>query len=139
MADKKLANYKALIDDSEKALKQKNRTTKDSDVKWLLKGISSNMVSASIAAGFVTTMAVPGLFLVTGPTLPMLFLAKKLSKQKQNEEDAKQKELLYKDAIKKQSAIIKELRNQQQADKDRIEYLTKLNIALQQAIREMEG
>lgn len=137
MADKKLANYKALIDDSEKALKQKNRTTKDSDVKWLLKGISSNMVAASIAAGF-TTMAVPELSFTTGPVLPMLFLVKQLSKQKQNEE-AKQKELLYKDAIKKQSAIIKELRNQQQADKDRIEYLTKLNIALQQAIREMEG
>lgn len=139
MADKKLAAYKALIDDSEKALKYKNRTAKDSDVKWLLKSISSSMVAASITAGFVTTMAAPGLFLVTGPALPILFLTKQLSKQKQNEEEAKQKELLYKDAIKKQSAIIKELRNQQQADKDRIEYLTKLNIALQQAIREMEG
>ena len=48
------------------------------------------------------------------------------------------KEILYKDAVAKQSAIVRALKEETNADKDRIEYLQSLNILLQSAIRDLQ-
>ena len=48
------------------------------------------------------------------------------------------KELCYKEALAKQNAILKALREETNADKKRIELLTGLNTLLKEAIRELE-
>lgn len=49
------------------------------------------------------------------------------------------KELLYKDAIAKQNAILKALNEEKNADKERIEYLTQINILLKEAIEDLRN
>ena len=48
------------------------------------------------------------------------------------------KELIYKEAIKKQTDILKILKEEQDADKERIDYLNGLNILLQSAINDLK-
>lgn len=48
------------------------------------------------------------------------------------------KELVYKNAIAKQTAIVKALKEETDADKERIEYLNGLNILLQSAIKDLQ-
>lgn len=48
------------------------------------------------------------------------------------------KVLCYKEAVKKQTAIIKALKEETNADKERIDYLNSLNILLQSAIRDLK-
>ena len=48
------------------------------------------------------------------------------------------KELIYKNAIAKQTAIVKALKEETDADKERIEYLNGLNILLQSAIKDLQ-
>ena len=48
------------------------------------------------------------------------------------------KELCYKEAVKKQTAIIKALKEEVSADKERIDYLNSLNILLQSAIKDLK-
>lgn len=47
-------------------------------------------------------------------------------------------ELVYKNAIAKQNAILKALKEESNADKERIEYLNGLNILLQSAIKDLK-
>ena len=48
------------------------------------------------------------------------------------------KELIYKNALVKQNAILKALKEESNADKERIEYLNGLNILLQSAIKDLQ-
>ena len=48
------------------------------------------------------------------------------------------KELIYKNALAKQTAIIKALKEERNADKKRIEYLNGLNVLLQSAIKDLQ-
>lgn len=48
------------------------------------------------------------------------------------------KELIYKNALAKQTAIIKALKEEKDADKQRIEYLNGLNVLLQAAIKDLQ-
>lgn len=48
-----------------------------------------------------------------------------------------QKERLYKEALKKHEAIIKAMKAEADADKERMDYLQSLNILLQQAIKDL--
>lgn len=48
------------------------------------------------------------------------------------------KELCYKEAIAKQNAILRALKEESDADKDRIDYLNSLNILLQSAIKDLQ-
>lgn len=47
------------------------------------------------------------------------------------------KELLYKTALAKQTAILKALKEESDADKERIEYLKSLSVLLQAAIQDL--
>lgn len=55
-----------------------------------------------------------------------------------NEKLKEAKELIYKNAIAKQSAIVKALKEETDADKERIDYLMGLNILLQSAIKDLQ-
>lgn len=55
-----------------------------------------------------------------------------------NKKLADEKHALYTKALEKQNAIIELLKNKYQMSKDRIDYLTSLNITLQAAIRDLQ-
>ena len=46
--------------------------------------------------------------------------------------------MIYKNALAKQTAIIKALKEERNADKKRIEYLNGLNVLLQSAIKDLQ-
>ena len=50
-----------------------------------------------------------------------------------------EKERLYQEALKKHNAIIKALKDEANADKERLDYLQSLNILLQQAVRDLKA
>lgn len=86
-------------------------------------------VSASVAGVFV--LAAPVAVLAAGGVGIASYLKYKQLKQ--------EKERLYQEAVKKQNAIIKALKDEKDADKDRVDYLTSLNILLQQAIKDLKA
>ena len=61
-----------------------------------------------------------------------------MASHSRNEKLLRSKELLYKNAIAKQTAIIKALKEESNADKARIDYLNGLNILLQAAIKDLQ-
>lgn len=61
-----------------------------------------------------------------------------LASRAKNRKLKEAKELCYKEAIKKQNAIIKALQNESRRDKERIDYLTSLNNLLKAAIRDLK-
>lgn len=91
--------------------------------------ILGGAVSASVAGVFV--LAAPVAVLAAGGVGLASYLKYKQLKQ--------EKERLYQEAVKKQNAIIKALKDEKDTDKDRIDYLTSLNILLQQAIKDLKA
>ena len=84
-------------------------------------------VSASVAGIFVLALPVAGL--AAGGVGVVSHLKQKQLKQ--------EKERLYKEALAKHEAIIRALKSEKEADKERLDYLQSLNILLQQAIRDL--
>lgn len=54
-----------------------------------------------------------------------------------NKQLQQEKERLYKEALRKHEAIIKALKEEGNADKERLDYLQSLNILLSQAIKDL--
>ena len=54
-----------------------------------------------------------------------------------NKQLRREKERLYKEALEKHDAIIKAMKADADADKERLDYLQSLNILLQQAIKDL--
>ena len=55
-----------------------------------------------------------------------------------NKQLRQEKERLYQEALKKHQAIIQALKDEADADKERLEYLQSLNIILAQAVKELK-
>lgn len=55
-----------------------------------------------------------------------------------NKQLRQKKERLYKEALKKHDAIIKAMKAEADAEKERMDYLQSLNILLQQAIKDLQ-
>lgn len=97
-------------------------------------GITSGLAAAGALAGGgmaagVAVLAAPVAILgATGVGVASHVKSKKLKNTK---------ELCYKEAIRKQNAILKALHEEKNADKARIEYLSSLNTLLQAAIRDL--
>lgn len=94
---------------------------------WLSTAVGG-AVSASVAGIFV--LAAPVAVLAAGGVGVASHLKKKQLKQ--------EKERLYKEAVTKHNAIIKALKAEVDASKERIDYLNSLNILLQQAIKDLK-
>lgn len=97
-------------------------------------GITSGLAAAGAVVGGgmvagVFVLAAPVAILATGGAM----LISWLNKQKLKEE----KQIILREAIAKQNAIIKALQDETEKDKSRIDYLTALNIALTRAIKEL--
>lgn len=130
-----LKRVQLIIDDTDKVLKDKYRKMKDSPIVEALKvasGIEAGL-DIDLSEFFCEIGKLAGGFALGGPGF---LLVKYYIKNKRMREA---KELLYKETIAKQTAILKALKEESDADKERIEYLNSLNTLLQAAINDLNN
>lgn len=157
-----LKTVQSVIDDADRALKDKSRQIKDSAIKEAVVGAAGVGVGAGIgfaglylggsvvglsAAGITSGLAAAGALLGGGMVAGIAVLAAPavvlggagvgIASHIKNKKLRESKELLYKNAIAKQTAILKALKEESDADKERIDYLNGLNILLQAAIKDL--
>ena len=105
-------------------------------------GIMSGLAAAgggvSAVLGGAVSASVAGVFVLAAPMVVLAAGGVGLASHLKYKQLKQEKERLYQEAVKKQNAIIKALKDEKDADKDRIDYLTSLNILLQQAIRDLK-
>lgn len=158
-----LKTVQAVIDDADVALKDKSRRMKDSPIGETFAGAVGVGVGAGIgfaglylggsvaglsAAGITSGLAAAGSLIGGGMAAGVAVLAAPavilggagigIASHIKNKKLREAKELVYKNALAKQTAIIKALEDEAQADKERIEYLNGLNILLQAAIKDLQ-
>lgn len=152
-----------IIDDADLALHDKSRKINDSSISEVLTGALGVGAGAGIgfaglyfggsviglsAAGITSGLAAAGSLLGGGMVAGIAVLAAPavilgaggvgVATHIKYKKLREAKELTYKNAIAKQTAIIKALKEESAADKERIDYLNSLNILLQSAIEDLK-
>lgn len=97
-------------------------------------GITSSLATAGTIVG--GGMAA-GVFVLAAPVAILAATSVGVASHLKNKQLRREKERLYKEALKKHDAIIKAIKADADADKERLDYLQKLNILLQQAIKDL--
>lgn len=158
-----LKTVQNVIDDADKALKDKSRRIEDSPIGEAVAGAVGVGVGASIsfaalylggsvvglsAAGITSALAAAGSLVGGGMAAGIAVLAAPavilggvgvgVASRIKNKKLRNAKELIYKNALAKQTAIVKALKEESNADKERMDYLTGLNILLQSAIKDLQ-
>ena len=158
-----LKSVQSVIDDADAALHDKSRRIEDSPIGDAVAGAVGVGVGAGIgfaglylggsvvglsAAGITSGLAAAGGIVGGGMAAGVAVLAAPavllggagllMASHSRNEKLRRSKELLYKNAIVKQTAIIKALKEESNAYKARIDYLNGLNILLQAAINDLQ-
>lgn len=123
-----LGTSQIVFDEVDKALMDKNRTIKDSNI--------SNLLNGTLQADNTMSYSAIGL-LYPPPTHPFFWITDKVCEYLTRRELEKGKDIIYKEAIKKQNNIIEALKQEREADKERIEYLTSLNKVLSKMVDEL--
>lgn len=151
-----------VIEDADLALHDKSRKMKDSPISEAVAGAVGVGLGAGIgfaglymggvaglsAAGITSGLAaagaligggmVAGIAVLAAPAIILGGIGISLSSHIRNTRLREAKELVYKNAIAKQTAIVKALKEETDADKSRIEYLNGLNILLISAIKDLQ-
>ena len=104
-------------------------------------GISSGLATAggavsAIIGGALSPM-VAGIFVLALPIAGLAAGGVGVAAHLKNKQLHQEKERLYKEALQKHEAIIKALKDEADAGKERVDYLQSLNILLQQAIKDL--
>ncbi len=158
-----LKTVQAVIDDADLALHEKSRKMKDSPIGEAVAGAVGVGVGAGIgfaglylggsvvglsAAGITSGLAAAGTLIGGGmaagvavlaaPAVVLGGTAMGVTSHIRNKRLKEAKELIYKNAIAKQTAIVKALKEETDADKERIDYLNGLNTLLQAAIKDLQ-
>lgn len=153
----------AVIDDADMALNDKSRRLKDTPLNEALAGAAGAGVGAGIgfaslylggsvtglsAAGITSALAAAGhlvggsmaagVFVIAAPVVILGTAGVAIVSHIKQKQLKSAKELVYENAIQKQTAIIKALKEERKADKERIKYLNGLNILLQAAIKDLQ-
>ena len=98
-------------------------------------GINSGLaVAGSIVGGGM----VAGVFVLAAPVVALAAGGVGVAAHLKNKQLRQEKERLYTEALKKHEAIIKALKEETDANKERIDYLNSLNILLTQAIKDLK-
>ena len=139
-----------VIADADKALNDKSRKIQDSPLSEVLAGACGVGTGAAIgfaglyfggsvvglsAAGITSGLAAAGGLIGGGMAVG---IAVGISTTVKYKKLKAAKELTYKNAVAKQTAIIKALQEEVNADKERIDYLNNLNVLLQAAIKDLQ-
>ena len=152
-----------VIEDADSALHDKSRKMKDSPIGEALAGAVGVGVGAGIgfaglylggtvaglsAAGITSGLAaagglvgggmVAGIGVLAAPAVVLGGIGVGAASHIRNQRLREAKELVYNNAVAKQTAIVKALKEETDADKERIEYLNGLNILLQSAIKDLQ-
>lgn len=99
-------------------------------------GITSGLAAAgSIVGGGM----VAGVFVLAAPVAVLAAGGVGLASHLKNKQLRQEKERLYKEALAKHQAIIKALKDEAEADKERLDYLQSLNILLSRAIDDLKA
>ena len=158
-----LKTVQSVIDDADKALNDKSRRIEDSPIGEVIVGTIGVGAGAGIgfaglylggsvvglsAAGITSGLAAAGGLIGGGMAAGIAVLAAPavvlggaglgIASHMKNKKLREAKSLIYKNAIAKQTAILKALSEEKNADKDRIDYLTGLNVLLQAAIKDLK-
>lgn len=98
-------------------------------------GITSGLaVAGSVVGGGM----VAGVFVLATPIAALAAGGVSLAAHLKNKQLRQEKERLYKEALKKHEAIIQALKSEADADKERYNYLQRLNVLLTQAIKDLK-
>ena len=81
---------------------------------------------------------VAGIFVLAAPVVILAAGGVGVASHLKHKQLKQEKERLYQEALKKHEAIIKALKEEVNADKERLDYLQSLNILLTQAIKELK-
>lgn len=99
-------------------------------------GITSGLAAAgSIVGGGM----VAGVFVLAAPVAVLAAGGVGLASHLKSKQLHQEKERLYKEAMAKHQAIIKALKDEAEADKERLDYLQSLNILLSRAIDDLKA
>ena len=140
-----------VVNEAAAALNDKKRTIRESAIPEVLAGALGagiggvgsfaalyglGSVVGLSAAGITSGLAAAGSIVGGGMVAGVFVLAAPSHlKHKQLHQE---KERLYKEALSKHDAIIKALKEETDADKERLDYLQSLNILLQRAIEDLQ-
>ena len=94
-------------------------------------GITSGLAAAGAVAG---GGMVAGVFVLAASLVLLGAAGVKYASHRKEQQLRQEKERLYKEALRKHEAIIKEMKQEADADKERMDYLNSLNILLQKAV-----
>ncbi len=102
-------------------------------------GLSAAGITSGLAAagGIVGGGMVAGVFVLAAPVAVLGGIGVAVASHLKNKQLRQEKERLYKEALRKHNAIIKALKDEVYADKERLDYLQSLNILLQRAIQDL--
>ncbi len=151
-----------VINEAASALNDKSRTIRESAMPEVLAGALGagiggvgsfaalyglgvvGLSAAGITSGLATAGAIvgggmaAGVFVLAAPVAALAGGGVYIAAQLKNKQLRQEKERLYTEALKKHEAIIKALKDEADADKERLDYLQSLNILLTQAIKDLK-
>lgn len=158
-----LKAVQAVIDDADKTLNNKSRRLEDSPISEAVAGAIGAGAGAGVgfaglylggsvaglsAAGITSGLAAAGGVVGGGMAAGIAVLAAPavilggagigIAVHAKNKKLREAKELVYKNALEKQNAIINALKEESNADKERIDYLNGLNALLRAAIKDLQ-
>lgn len=104
-------------------------------------GLSAAGITSGLAAAgsLVSGGMVAGVFVLAAPVAVLAAGGVGLASHLKNKQLRQEKERLYKEALAKHQAIIKALKDEAEADKERLDYLQSLNILLARAIDDLKA
>ena len=104
-----------------------------------LTGLSAAGITSGLAAAgsIIGGGMVAGVFVLAAPIAVCAAGGVGIAAHLKNKQLRQEKERLYKEALAKHEAIIKALKHEISADKERLDYLQSLNILLQKAVNDL--
>ena len=151
-----------VVNEAASALNDKDRTIRESAIPEVLAGAlgagiggvgsfaalyglgAVGLSAAGITSGLAAAGAVvgggmaAGVFVLAAPVAALAAGGVGIASHLKNKQLRQEKERLYTEALRKHEAIIKALKEEADADKERLDYLQSLNILLTQAIKDLK-
>lgn len=131
-----LKSVQIILDEADMVLKDKSRKLEDSPIAGVV--YAAIDLDAAAAAIFIPALILPLLpgLAIGAQVVKWGVLALGIHNKEKKLREAQV--IIYKNAIAKQNAIIKALLEEANTDKNRIEYLSGLNVLLQAAIKDLQ-
>ena len=136
-----------VVNEAAMAVNDKTRTIRHSAIPEVLTGalgagiggVGSFLALYGLAAAgaIVGGGMVAGVFVLAAPVAALAAGGVGIAAHLKNKQLRQEKERLYKEALLKHEGIIKALKEEADAEKERVDYLQSLNILLQQAIKDL--